>query len=111
MRLLMKRREFITLLGGAAAAWPLAARAQQATIPVIAYLSSRSAESDTSMLAAFRRGLAEAGFVEGQNLAIDYQFADGQYDRVVTLATELIRRRVAAIVFGGARGASTDAVW
>jgi putative ABC transport system substrate-binding protein len=80
-------------------------------MPVIAYLSSRSAESDTSMLAAFRGGLAEAGFVEGQNLAIDYQFADGQYDRVVTLATELIRRRVAVIVFGGARGASTDAVW
>jgi putative tryptophan/tyrosine transport system substrate-binding protein len=77
----MRRRDFITLLGGAAATWPIAARGQKPAIPVIAYLSGRSAESDASMLVAVRRGLSETGYIEGRNLAIEYRFADAQRDR------------------------------
>jgi putative ABC transport system substrate-binding protein len=96
----MKRREFVTLLGGAAA-WPLAARAQQAAVPSIAYLTSRSAESDTSMLVAVRRGLNTTGYIEGQNLAIEYRFADGQYDRLPAMLAELTRRQPAVVIFAG----------
>jgi putative tryptophan/tyrosine transport system substrate-binding protein len=103
MILRVKRREFIALLGGATLAWPLAARAQQAALPVIGYLSGRSAESDVAMLAAVRRGLNEIGYVEGRNLAIEYRFADGQSDRVPGLLTELTRRQVAVIVIAGFR--------
>jgi putative ABC transport system substrate-binding protein len=90
----MRRREFLGVMGGAAA-WPLAARAQP--IPVIAYLSSQSAGVDAERIAALRRSLAEAGYVEGTNLAIEYRFADGNYDRLAAQATELVRQRVAII--------------
>ena len=95
------RREFITLLGGAATAWPLAARAQQPPPPVIGYLSSRTAETDVPMLAALREGLGSLGYVEGRNVTIDYRFADGDVERNRPLAEELARRQVAVIVTGG----------
>ena len=97
----MRRRKFLALIGGAAAACPLRARAQQAGMPVIGYLSARAPETDVPLLAAFRRGLNETGYVEGKNVAIEYRWGGGQYDRLPALAEDLVRRQVAVIVTGG----------
>jgi putative tryptophan/tyrosine transport system substrate-binding protein len=97
----MRRREFIILLGGAATAWPLAAQAQQPAIPVIGTLFGASAAEWKDVMAGFHRGLGATGFVEGRNLAIEYRWGDGQFDRMPAMAADLVSRNVAAILVGG----------
>jgi putative ABC transport system substrate-binding protein len=97
----MRRREFITFFGSAAAAWPLAVRAQQPGMPVIGYLTTRAPGEDPHLLAAFHQGLKEAGYVEGQNVAIEYRYAENQYERLPALAADLVRRSVDVLVAPG----------
>ena len=105
----MRRREFITLIGGVAAALPLTARAQQPAMPVIGFLNNTSPEANADLLRAFRQGLKDTGFVEGENVAVDYRWADNQLDRLPALATDLVHRRVAVIVTTGGSTAASAA--
>src|SRR5512135_836050 len=94
----MKRREFIGFLGGAAAAWPLAARAQQSAIPVVGFLSSGAPGPLRQQLPAFEEGLKESGFIKDRNVAVEYRFAEGQFNRFPTLVSDLVSRQVAVLV-------------
>jgi len=93
----MKRREFISLIGGAAAMVPLVARAQQPAIPVVGFINAGTADASTRRIAAFRKGLSEAGYAEGQNVIVEYHWLEGNYDRLPAVVTDLVQRRVAVI--------------
>jgi putative ABC transport system substrate-binding protein len=105
----MRRREFITIVGSAAAVWPLAASAQQSTMPLVGFVAGGSADVEADRVRAFRKGLSEAGYVEGQNVAVEYHWLDGQYDRLVPVLAELVRRRVAVIATAGSNPAALAA--
>src|SRR5262245_3971239 len=97
----MRRREFISLIGGVAATWPLAVQAQQPVLPVIAFVRDGSPEANARYVAAFRKGLNESGYVEGQNVTVEYHWLEGQYDRLPALLADLVRRQVAVIATPG----------
>src|ERR1035438_9480253 len=104
----MKRREFITLLGGVAAAWPLTAQAQQ-PLPVVGFIRDGSADANARYVAAFRKGLDETGYVEGQNVTVEYHYLEGQFDHLPALMADLVRRRVAVIATPGGNAAAPAA--
>src|SRR5262245_33230783 len=106
---MMRRREFITLVGGAAV-WPMAARAQQPSTPIVRFLRSTPATGFAYIVDAFRQGLNDAGFVEGKNVVVEYRWADNQADRLPTLAADLVRRQVAVIVAAGGIAAQAGKV-
>jgi putative ABC transport system substrate-binding protein len=106
----MRRREFITLLGGVAATWPLAARAQQPATPVIGFLHSASSAPFKHLVDAFRKGLSEIGFIEGRNVAIEFRWAQGRYNQLLALATDLVRRNVSVIAVGGGSASTLAAI-
>src|SRR5271169_1207934 len=101
----MRRRDFIKVIAGSAAAWPFAARAQQAAVPVIGFISYASRDAAQRYVAGFHQGLKETGFIEGQNVAVDYQWAERRYERLTPLAADLVRRQVAVIFSGGSPAA------
>jgi putative tryptophan/tyrosine transport system substrate-binding protein len=97
----MRRRDFVLLIGGVAASWPFAVRGQQGTLPVIGFLSSRSPEESAHLVAAFHQGLAEGGFIDGENVVIEYRWAHGRYDLLPALAADLVSRRVNVLTTAG----------